>query len=366
MSATKTLMSGNDAVAESAVQAGCRFYYGYPITPQSEISEYLAKRMPQVGGTFIQSESEVAAINMLLGTSAGGARAMTSSSGLGITLKQEGICFLAACQLPGVIVNMMRGGPGLGNIGPGQSDYIQATRGGGHGDYHTIVLGPASVQEMSDMTFLAFDLADKYRNPVMLLCDGIMAQMMEPVEISRKVIMDLPAKTWALTGCKERKPNVIRSLYLEEKALENHNLILQKKYQMVREKECRWEELEARDADILLVAYGTSSRLCRAAMVPLLKEGYKVGLFRPISLWPFPEEALNAITSPKTTVLAVEMSFGQMVDDVRLALNGKCDVRFYGRGGGEMMTVEQVLEGIRQTIKDKKIQPTRQANELSI
>ena len=353
----KTLMSGNDAVAEAAIQAGCKFYYGYPITPQSEISEYMARRMPEVGGTFIQSESEVAAINMVLGTSAGGARAMTSSSGLGITLKQEGICFLAACELPGVIVNMMRGGPGLGNIGPGQSDYIQATRGGGHGDYHTIVLGPASVQEMADLTFLTFDLADKYRNPAMLLCDGIMAQMMEPIEICRKEIIELPPKTWALTGCKDRKPNVIRSLFLEEGALERHNVGLQEKYRRIQEDECRYERVEAEDAELVLVAYGISSRLCRAAMVPLLKEGYKIGLFRPISLWPFPSEALNAITTSRTTVLVVEMSFGQMVDDVRLALSGKCDVRFFGRGGGEMMTVEQVLAGIRKTIQDKRIEP---------
>ncbi len=351
-------MSGNDAVSEAAIQAGCRYYYGYPITPQSEISEYMAKRMPEVQGNFVQSESEVAAINMLFGSAAAGGRAMTSSSGLGITLKQEGICFLASCELPGVIVNMMRGGPGLGNIGPGQSDYIQATRGGGHGDYHTIVLGPNSVQEMADLTFVAFDLADKYRNPVMLLCDGVMAQMMEPTEISRKEIIEVPAKDWALTGCKDRKPNVIRSLYLEEKALENHNNRLQEKYKKIRESECRWENYHADGADLLLVAYGTSSRLCRAAMATLHKEGYRVGLMRPISLWPFPEQALRDLTTPQTTVLAVEMSYGQMVDDVRLALNGKCDVRFFGRGGGEVLTVEEVLANIRMQIAEKHIVPT--------
>ncbi len=343
----KTLMSGNDAVSEAAIRAGCRFYYGYPITPQSEISEYMAKNMAAAGGTFIQAESEVAAINMVFGSSATGGRAMTSSSGLGITLKQEGINFLAACELPGVIVNMMRGGPGLGNIGPGQSDYFQATRGGGHGDYHTIVLGPDSVQEMADMTFVAFDLADKYRNPVMLLCDGIMAQMMEPVEISRKETIPSAPKTWALTGCKDRKPNVIRSLYLEEKALENHNLKLQEKYRQVQENECRWATEQAQDAEILLVAYGASARLCSSALTQLRGEGHKVGLFRPISLWPYPSKALNDLVKPSTTVLVVEMSFGQMLQDVQLALNGKCDVRFFGRGGGEMMTVEQVAQAIR-------------------
>ncbi len=346
----KTLMSGNDAVSEAAIRAGCRFYYGYPITPQSEISEYMAKNMAAAGGTFIQAESEVAAINMVFGSAATGGRAMTSSSGLGITLKQEGINFLAACELPGVIVNMMRGGPGLGNIGPGQSDYFQATRGGGHGDYHTIVLGPASVQEMADMTFVAFDLADKYRNPVMLLCDGIMAQMMEPVEISRKETIESAPKTWALTGCKDRKPNVIRSLYLEEKALENHNLRLQEKYRQVQENECRWATEQAQDAEILLVAYGASARLCSSALAQLRGEGHKVGLFRPISLWPYPGKALCDLVNPSTTVLVVEMSFGQMLQDVQLALKGKCDVKFFGRGGGEMMTVEQVAQAIRDVM----------------
>ncbi len=351
----KVLMSGNEAVAEAAIRAGCRFYYGYPITPQNEIPEYMSRRMREVGGTFIQSESELAAINMVLGSSVAGFRAMTSSSGLGMALKQEGICYCAGCELPAFVVDVMRGGPALGNIGPSQGDYFQATRGGGTGDYHTIVLAPASVQEIVDLTTLGFDLADLYRIPVVMLCDGILGQMMEPVEFHPPRAIDLPPKDWALTGCKGRKPRIIRSLYLGEGVLERHNERLQKKYQEIRQRECRWECVQTECADVLLVAYGTPSRLCRAALDQLREEGVKAGLFRPITLWPFPAKALCENTTSKTLVVVVEMNYGQMVEDVRLALNGKCDAAFCGHGGGEVMTVQEVLNGIRQALKERNV-----------
>jgi len=351
----KVLITGNEAIGEAAILAGCRFYAGYPITPQNELTAYMARRMIEVGATFIQSESELAAINMVFGASAAGARAMTSSSSPGISLKQEGISYLAGCQLPAVIVNVMRGGPGLGNIAPAQSDYFQATKGGGHGDYHQIVLAPASVQELIDLTKLAFDLADKYRGPVMILADGILGQMMEPVmQISAdkkirgnpRIKINENPRPWALTGCKGRKPNVIRSLFLGEGELEEVNQKLQEKYEKIKADEVRCESLHLSESDIILVAYGTSSRICKAAMEKARAQGLKVGLIRPITLWPFPGEIISRTASRTKMFLVVEMSCGQMVEDVRLAVNGKAEVKFYGRSGGGVPTEEEIIDKI--------------------
>jgi 2-oxoglutarate ferredoxin oxidoreductase subunit alpha len=354
MAKEKILITGNEAVGEAAILAGCRFYAGYPITPQNELTAYMAKRMREVDGTFIQSESELAGINMVLGAATAGARAMTSSSSPGISLKQEGISYLAACELPAVIVNIMRGGPGLGNIAPAQSDYFQATKGGGHGDYHQIVLAPASVQELASLTTLAFDLADKYRNPVMILADGILGQMMEPVSVARRpysVCRKIRnAKPWALTGCKGRRPNVIRSLFLKEGELEKLNQKLQEKYEKIKASEVRWESLHLK-SEIILVAYGTPSRICKAAMQKARGLGLKVGLIRPISLWPFPAAIISRVASWAKAFLVVEMSSGQMVEDVRLAANGQAEVKFYGRCGGGVPTEEAILKEI-QKIKD--------------
>ncbi len=354
MAKRKILITGNEAMGEAAILAGCRFYAGYPITPQNELIAYMAKRMVEVGGTFIQSESELAAINMVLGASAAGARAMTSSSSPGISLKQEGISYIAACRLPAVIINVMRGGPGLGNISPAQSDYFQATKGGGHGDYHQIVLAPASVQELIGLTISAFDLADKYRNPVMVLADGMLGQMMEPVKFPNSQFpisgkkKKLSAKKWALTGCKGRKPNVIRSLFLEEGGLERLNKELQEKYEKIKSDEVCCESLNLSGSEIVLVAYGTSSRISKAAMQEARAEGLKVGLIRPISLWPFPAEIISRAASRAKTFLVVEMSSGQMVEDVRLAVNGKAEVKFYGRSGGGVPTEKAILQEIKK------------------
>ncbi|MDP6685347.1 MAG: 3-methyl-2-oxobutanoate dehydrogenase subunit VorB, partial [Candidatus Omnitrophota bacterium] len=287
----KILMCGNEVLAEAAIMAGCRFYAGYPITPQNEIPAYMSKRMEESGGVFIQAESEISAINMVFGASLTGARAMTSSSSPGISLKQEGISYLAGCELPAVIVNMMRGGPGLGNIAPSQSDYFQATRGGGHGDYRQIVLAPASVQEIVDLTMLSFDLADKYRTPVMILGDGLLGQMMEPVELKSKIRTDVSLaakskKEWILDGCKNRPPRIIRSLLLGEGVLENLNKKLQAKYKEIQSKEARCEVLYGDDSELMLVSYGTVSRICRCLVEKMRKKGKKVGMVRPITLWP--------------------------------------------------------------------------------
>jgi len=346
----KILMCGNEAVGEAAIQADCRYYFGYPITPQNELTAYMAARLPEVGGVFLQSESELAAINMVFGAAATGVRAMTSSSSPGISLKQEGISYFAGAELPAVIVNIMRGGPGLGNIAPAQSDYFQATRGGGHGDYRTIVLAPSTVQEMMDLTRLAFDLADRYRNPVIVLGDGLLGQMMEPVEIkpkteNRKLKTEKP---WALTGAKGRPRNLIRSLYLGEGVLEKHNQHLQKKYKKISREEVRYEGYSLEDAEIVLVAYGTSARISRAALIKARKKGLKVGMLRPITLWPFPADIIARVASRAKAFLAVEMSAGQMVEDVRLAVEGKCPVRFYGRTGGEVPNAGEILREIRK------------------
>ena len=343
------LISGNEAIAEGAIQAGCSFYAGYPITPQNELIAYMAKYMPKTGGVFIQAESELAAINMVYGASAAGARAMTSSSSPGVSLKQEGISYIAGSELPAVIVNIMRGGPGLGNIAPAQSDYFQATRGGGHGDYHCIVLAPGSVQEAYDLTQLSFDLADKYRIPVMILGDGILGQMMEPVQLSTKKIRAGSLKPWELSGCKGRKPNIIKSFFLREGALEEFNLKLQKKYEIIRKKEPLYEGLFLNDAKVILVAYGTMARIAKSAISQLRLAGKKVGWIRPISLWPFPREPF-CVKNKKVKYLVVEMSYGQMLEDVKLTVNGRQQVEFLGRSGGGVPGEEEIIKKIRKIL----------------
>jgi 2-oxoglutarate ferredoxin oxidoreductase subunit alpha len=349
----KKLMKGNEAIAEAAIQAGCRFFFGYPITPQNQIPEYMSKRMPQVNGCFLQAESEVAAINMVYGAGGAGARVMTSSSSPGISLKQEGISYLVGAEVPCVIVNMVRGGPGLGGIQPAQSDYYQATRGGGHGDYRLCVLAPGSVQEAVDLTQDAFDIADRYRNPVLVMGDGLIGQMMEPVDMTRaegrKPAADLPDKRWAADGhapTAERPRAVVNSLFIDPQALENHNLHLKAKYDLMEKAECRWQEELLSDAEIVLVAYGTTSRIARSAMRRCRERGIKVGMLRPITLWPFPTEALQKTLATAKHYLVLEMSMGQMVDDVRLTLNGARPVTFFGRTGGMVPTVGEMVQQI--------------------
>jgi len=333
------LMTGNEAIGEAAVRAGCALYAGYPITPQNELTAYMSKRMTEEGRPFIQSESELAAISMVFGASLTGARAMTSSSSPGISLKQEGISYLAGCRLPSVIINIMRGGPGLGNIGPSQSDYFQATKGGGHGDYHTIVLAPSSVQEAAELTILSFELADRYRMPAMIIADGILGQMMEPVKLAAlKCSKATIKKTWALTGAKGRRPQTIKSLLLKPGALEEFNNMLQKMYVEIRKKEVRYESLYCEDADLIVVAYGTTSRIAQASVEGQRRQKKKIGLLRPISLWPFPQAVLRRAAKKTKKFLVVEMSAGQMVEDVRLAVEGSAEVYFYGRTGGGVPT----------------------------
>jgi 2-oxoglutarate ferredoxin oxidoreductase subunit alpha len=347
----KKLMKGNEALAEAAVQAGCSFYAGYPITPQNEIPEYMARRLPAVGGTFIQAESEVAAINMVFGASACGARAMTSSSSPGISLKQEGISFLAGAELPAVIVNMQRGGPGLGNISASQADYFQAVKGGGHGDYRLLVYAPFNVQELWDLTMLAFDKADEYRNPSMILGDGILGQLMEPFVPTPYVKPDLPEKTWALTGCEGRQPNVIKSLFMGEGELERRNYVLQNKYRMMKEKDVRFQTHAVEDAELIVVSFGIAARIATATVNVLRAEGRKVGHFRPITLFPFPEKQIHELAGGNRRFIAVELNAGQMVEDVRLAVNGKSEVLFYGRPGGAVFTPEELYERLKDECK---------------
>lgn len=354
MASERVLIKGNEAVAEGAIRAGCRFFFGYPITPQNEIPEYMARRMPEVGGTFIQAESEVSAINMVYGAAGAGARAMTSSSSPGISLKQEGISYLAACQLPCLIVNVVRGGPGLGGIQPAQSDYFQATRGGGHGDYRTLVLGPSSVQEMYDLAREAFDLADHYRNPVVILADGILGQMMEPIRMTEDMVQpdSLPPKPWATTGRRGREEsNLINSLYLDPDDLKAHNERLQAKYREMEKKETRWSEDLETDQELLVVGYGTTARIASRAMKLARKEGMRVGLFRPISLWPFPQEALRKAVGNARAVLAVEMSYGQMVEDVRLSLGRDLPIHFQGQSG-VVLSFRDILDRMRSIISE--------------
>ncbi|GAB6156116.1 3-methyl-2-oxobutanoate dehydrogenase subunit VorB [Desulfosporosinus burensis] len=346
----KVLMKGNEALAEAAIRAGCRYFFGYPITPQNEIPQYLARHLPEVGGVFVQAESEIAAINMVYGAAGAGARVMTSSSGPGISLKQEGISYIACAELPCVIVNMQRGGPGLGGIQPAQSDYFQAVKGGGHGDYKVLVLAPATVQEMVDLIGKAFDLADEYRNPVMILGDGILGQMMETVELSaEKIEISKSEKPWATTGAKGRKPNLINSLFLDPVELEKHNLHLQRKFESMA-KEVLWENYQTDDAELILVGYGTSARIAKAVVDQARALGIKAGLFRPISLFPFPKDALQEACRQAKHVLTVEMSMGQLVEDVRYNLEFKIPVHLYGRVGGMVPTARAVLEEVKRWV----------------
>jgi len=337
----RQLCKGNVAIVKGAILAGCRSFYGYPITPASEIAEAAALYLPQVGGTFLQAESEVAAINMVYGAAASGARVMTASSGPGLSLMQEGISYIAGAELPSVIVDVVRGGPGLGNIAPEQSDYFAMVKGGGHGNYRNIVLAPASVQEMADLTILAFGLADKYRNPAVILADGFIGQMMEPLDLEYGEIVP-PDKPWAVKGTAETRKNLVSSIFLEPDDLEDHQRHLEAKYKIIQKEETRCELYDADDAEILLVGYGITSRILRSAVEQARSQGQRVGLFRPISLWPFPSEALARGAANVHKVLVVELSNGQMVEDVRLALNGKVPVDFYGRTGGNVPSVEEI------------------------
>jgi len=346
--AEKVLMKGNEAIAEAAIQAGCRHYFGYPITPQTEIAAYMAKRMPKIGGCFLQAESEIAAINMVYGASSAGKRVMTSSSSPGISLKSEGLSYLAGCDLPAVVVNAQRGGPGLGGIQPSQSDYFQATRGGGHGDYHMIVLAPASVQEMAELTIKAFDLSDQYRMTAMILADGTTGQMMEPVSFDFD-IKEAPEKPWATTGtqCK-REHNLINSLYLIPEVLEQKNIERFEKYEYIKQHEAMAEEFMTEDADIVVVAFGIAARVSRNAVIEARKKGIKAGLIRPITLWPFPDEVIAKAADHAKQLISVELSMGQMIEDVKLASGSKVPVSLCFRAGGMIPMPDQVLKAIEE------------------
>ena len=339
----RQLCKGNIALMKGAVLAGCRAFYGYPITPASEIAESAALYLPQIGGTFLQAESEVAAINMVYGAASAGVRVMTASSGPGISLMQEGISYLAGAELPCVIVDVMRAGPGLGNIAPEQSDYAAMVKGGGHGNYRNLVLAPASVQEMAELTMLAFELADKYRNPAVVLADGFVGQMMEPLQLESRQ-SELSEKPWAVTGTPDTRPNLISSIYLEPDDMENHERRIEAKYLRAQELECRHEAYCTQDAEVLLVGFGIVSRVLLSTVEALRREGVKAGMFRPITLWPYPSRALAKAASNVRNVLVVELNNGQMLEDVRLALNGEVPVKFYGRVGGNVPSVEELTE----------------------
>ncbi len=342
-------MKGNEALAEAALQAGCHHFFGYPITPQTEVAAYMSKRMPKVGGTYLQAESEVAAINMVYGAASAGVRAMTSSSSPGISLKSEGISYLAGSDLPCLIVNVQRGGPGLGGIQPSQADYWQATRAPGHGDLHILVFAPSSIQEMVDMVFEAFELADTYRMPAMIFADGMLGQMMEPISFPEKQVKSFDKFSWAACGHQgKRKHNVINSLYLKPDELEQTVLERFKRYEIVKEKHTQWEEYLLEDAEYVVVAYGATSRIARSAINTAREQGIKVGLIRPKTIWPYPTEAVKKAADTAKAFLCVEMSMGQMVDDVRLAVNGKAPVAFFGHTGGIVPTPAEVLDEIRK------------------
>ena len=350
----RLLMRGNEAVAQAAMDAGCRAYFGYPITPQNQIPDYMAAHMPKVGGVFLQAESEVAAINMVYGASSAGVRVMTTSSSPGISLKQEGISYLAQSELPCVIVNIMRGGSGLGNIAPAQADYFQSVKGGGHGDYRTLVLAAWSVQELYDLTREAFEMADRYRNPVLVLGDAILGQMMEPVVIPEEVVdpAALPAKEWATTGAKGRPRNIVNSLYIEPSDLEEVNLLLQARYDEAAERDVRYETEDLEEAEIAVLAYGTAARVAVTAIAQARAAGIRGGLFRPISLYPFPSKEIAALADRVRAIWVVELSTGQFVEDVRLAVEGRCPVRFYGRTGGVVITPAEVLREIERLAEE--------------
>jgi len=348
----KYLSTGNEACAEGAIRAGCYFYAGYPITPQNELTAYMSRRMEEENRVFIQAESELAAINMIYGASAVGVRAMTSSSSPGISLKQEGISYMAGAQLPGVIVNVMRGGPGLGNIAPSQSDYFQATKGGGHGDYKLLVLAPANVQEMFDFTYNAFALSDKYRNPVMILSDGMIGQMMESLEFDDNIKpVGIVEKPWALTGASNRKSSSIKTLLLKADALEKRNEILQTKYKEMIKKEQQYETYKVEDAQIIFVAYGTMSRIAKSCVDQLRNLGIKIGLLRPITLFPFPSEKISQLSNKTDKFFVLEMSAGQMVEDVQISVKNNNEVLFYGRMGGGIPTENDIIDKVKELYK---------------
>ena len=346
--ADKVLMKGNEAIAEAAILAGCRHYFGYPITPQTEIAAYMAKKMPKIGGTFLQAESEVAAINMVYGVASTGLRVMTSSSSPGISLKAEGLSYLAGADLPALVVNVQRGGPGLGGIQPSQSDYFQATRGGGHGDYHMIVLAPASVQEMASLTVKGFELADKYRMTSMILADGTMGQMMEPVSLEFDVA-ETVEKPWATTGTKMSRPhNIVNSLFLQPDELEKYNFSRYERYKQIEETEAMWEEYRMEDAEICVAAFGIAARVSKNAVDEARKQGIKVGLIRPITVWPFPKAAFAKAADQVKAFISVELSMGQMIEDVKLATSCKKPVYLCNRAGGMIPAPEQVLASIKE------------------
>ncbi|MCL2461911.1 MAG: 3-methyl-2-oxobutanoate dehydrogenase subunit VorB [Defluviitaleaceae bacterium] len=352
----KVLMKGNEAIAEGAIAANCRHYFGYPITPQSEIAAHMSKRMPKIGGTFLQAESEIAAINMVIGASAAGKRAMTSSSSPGVALKSEGLSYLAGCDLPAVVVNVQRGGPGLGGIQPSQSDYYQATRGAGHGDFHMLVLAPDSVQEMFDLTRDAFDLADRHRITAMVLADGVLGQMMEPLDVSEKPAPELPPKDWALTGTGshmdgKKKRQIINSLYLEPDELERQNFARFEKYAKIMETETRFERYKTDDAEIVVVAYGAIARVAKNAVNMARDRGVAAGLFRPVTLWPFPKRELKELAGRARAFVTAEMSMGQMIDDVNLAIECRRPNLMCSRVGGMVHTPEDILGKIEEAAK---------------
>ncbi|MFC2050374.1 3-methyl-2-oxobutanoate dehydrogenase subunit VorB [Chloroflexota bacterium] len=350
----RVLMTGNAAIGEAAIRAGCQSYFGYPITPQNELTEYMAANLSRRNGyAFVQAESELAAINMVYGASLVGVRAMTSSSSPGISLKQEGISYLAACELPAVIVNMSRGGPGLGSIVAAQSDYFQATRGGGHGDYRTIVLAPSSVQELADLTHKAFDLADKYKIPVIILGDGILGQMMEPVEFKHEAPAELPIRSDALRGAKGRPSKFIKTFTSDPSQLEEINWSLFRRYELIKKDEAAYEAFLVEDAELIVVAFGIAARIAKGAIRTARAEGLKIGLLRPITLWPFPDEAVKELAKRVKQFLVFEMNMGQMVEDVQLALEGKGEISFYGRPGGVIPTPSEVARVISRLYYQK-------------
>ena len=347
--ADKILMKGNEAIAAAAIKAGCLHYFGYPITPQTEIAAYMAKVMPKIGGTFLQAESEIAAINMVYGVASAGKRVMTSSSSPGVSLKGEGISYLAGSDLPALVVNVQRGGPGLGGIQPSQSDYFQSTRGGGHGDYHMIVLAPASVQEMAELTVKGFELADQYRVTAMVLADGTMGQMMEPVSIEDLEVKPAPEKPWATTGTKlEREHNIVNSLSLVPEELEELNFKRYDRYKVIEENETMYEEYKVEDADIVIAAFGIAARVSKNAVDEARKLGIKVGLIRPITLWPFPKAPFKKAAQHAKAFISVELNMGQMIEDVQLAIESKCPVSLCNRAGGMIPDPEQVLNAIKE------------------
>lgn len=349
----RVLMKGTEAIAEAAIQAGCKFFFGYPITPQNEIPEYMSAHLPEVGGTFVQAESEVAAIYMIMGGGATGHKVMTTSSSPGISLMSEGLTYMAGCEIPAVIVNVMRGGPGLGGILPSQADYLQATKGGGNGDYNLIVLAPSTLQEAVNLTQLAFELSQRYRNPVMMLADGFMGQMMEAVEIKPYTDKDIPDNTtWALGYMEERKgqKSALKSLYLSPEALEDHNINLQKKYALIKEREVRCESYLTEDAELVIAAYGTTARISRSVINNLRQEGHKIGLIRPITLWPYPYAEFKKLPGSVKHILVTEMNCGQMIDDVKVATESKIPVSFYGRTGGMSPSVKEIETQCRKLL----------------